>query len=153
MILPFIPFGLFELHSITLLLTLIFTAIACIFLGAGFAGANPFKAGNTAFRLAAAKALVPFVFLYSPAMLIVVDGFTWQAFVTTVVGCAVGIVFIGASLTGFFLTRMTMIERLVTFVASPLIVAPGLKSGTAGLMLMISILVSQLSLLQNSFHQ
>ncbi len=197
-ILPLIPFGLFELHSITLFLTLVFTAIACIFLGAGIpttatyivlvsiaapalgllgvapivahffvfyygvladitppvalaayagagiAGANPFKAGNTAFRLAAAKALVPFVFLYSPAMLIVVDGFTWQAFVITVAGCSIGIVFIGAALTGYFLTNMTMIERLTTFVASLLFVAPGLKSGAAGLILMIPVLISQL---------
>ena len=30
------------------------------------AGADPFKTGNTAFRLGLAKALVPFVFVYSP---------------------------------------------------------------------------------------
>ena len=34
--------------------------------GASMAGADPFKTGNTAFRLGLAKALVPFVFVYSP---------------------------------------------------------------------------------------
>lgn len=53
---------------------------------AGIAGANPFKTGNTAFRLGIAKALVPFVFVYSPALLLVADGFTWGAFAVTFSG-------------------------------------------------------------------
>ncbi len=197
-IVPFIPFGFTDLQGLTLFLTLIFTAMACILLGAGIpttatyivlvaiaapalgllgvapivahffvfyygvladitppvalaayagagiAGANPFKAGNTAFRLASAKALVPFVFVYSPAMLIVTDNFTWQAFIVTAVGCAIGIVLIGASLTGFFLAHMSMVERLLTFVAALLFVAPGLKSGLLGLVLITPVLVIQL---------
>lgn len=55
---------------------------------AGIAGANPFKTGNTAFRLGIAKALVPFVFVYSPALLLVADGFTWGAFAVTFRGHA-----------------------------------------------------------------
>jgi TRAP transporter 4TM/12TM fusion protein len=197
MILPLIPFNLAGLPDITLFLTLIFTAIACILLGAGIpttatyivlvsiaapalgllgvapivahffvfyygvladitppvalaayagagiAGANPFKAGNTAFRLASAKALVPFVFVYSPAMLIVTDGFTWQAFVSTVAGCAIGIMLIGAALTGYFFTHMLVVERLVTFAAALMFVAPGLRSGGVGLVLIIPVLISQ----------
>lgn len=198
-IVPFIPFGFTDLQGLTLFLTLIFTAVACILLGAGIpttatyivlvaiaapalgllgvapivahffvfyygvladitppvalaayagagiAGANPFKAGNTAFRLASAKALVPFVFVYSPAMLIVTDGFTWQAFVTTVMGCAIGIVFIGAALTGYFFSYMSKIERWVTFFAALLFVAPGIKSGFVGLILMIPVMITQLA--------
>ena len=45
--------------------------------GAGIAGANPFKTGNTAFRLGIAKALVPFMFVYSPSLLLVVQDFSW----------------------------------------------------------------------------
>ena len=48
--------------------------------GASMAGADPFKTGNTAFRLGLAKALVPFVFVYSPSMLLVTKGFTWAEF-------------------------------------------------------------------------
>ena len=197
MIVPIVPFGMTDLAGLTLFLTLVFTAFACILLGAGIpttatyivlvsiaapalgllgvvpivahffvfyygvladitppvalaayagagiAGANPFKAGNTAFRLAAAKALVPFVFVYAPSILIVTDGFTWQAFVTTVAGCAIGIVFIGAALTGYFLTHMVMIERVVTFIASLLFIAPGIRSGSVGLVLILPVLVSQ----------
>ena len=38
---------------------------------AGMAGSDPFKTGNTAFRLGLAKALVPFVFVFSPSLLLV----------------------------------------------------------------------------------
>ena len=42
---------------------------------AGMAGADPFKTGNTAFRLALGKVLVPFVFVFSPSLLLVAPGF------------------------------------------------------------------------------
>jgi hypothetical protein len=47
---------------------------------AGMAGSDPFKTGNTAFRLGLGKVLVPFVFVFAPSMLIVVNGFTWSEF-------------------------------------------------------------------------
>ncbi|MGI9506615.1 MAG: TRAP transporter permease, partial [Geminicoccaceae bacterium] len=62
---------------------------------AGIAGSNPFKTGNTAFRLGIAKALVPFVFVYSPALLLAADGFTWAAFAITLAGAMMGIAALG----------------------------------------------------------
>ena len=38
---------------------------------AGMAGADPFRTGNTAFRLGLGKVLVPFVFVFSPSLLLV----------------------------------------------------------------------------------
>ena len=74
--------------------------------GASMAGADPFKTGNTAFRLGLAKALVPFVFVYSPSMLLVTKGFTWAEFFETTIGCIVGIVMLAVALTGYGLARM-----------------------------------------------
>ena len=74
--------------------------------GASMAGADPFKTGNTAFRLGLAKALVPFVFVYSPSMLLVTKGFTWAEFFETTIGCAIGVVMLAVALTGFGLARM-----------------------------------------------
>jgi TRAP-type uncharacterized transport system fused permease subunit len=59
---------------------------------AGMAGSDPFKTGNMAFRLGLAKALVPFVFVFSPSLLIVAKGFTWLRLrAVTFVGCVLGI--------------------------------------------------------------
>ncbi|MBM3524130.1 MAG: TRAP transporter permease, partial [Alphaproteobacteria bacterium] len=67
--------------------------------GASLANADPFKTGNTAFRLGLAKALVPFVFVFSPSLLLVAPGYNGFDFVVTLVGCVLGVVCLAASLS------------------------------------------------------
>jgi TRAP transporter 4TM/12TM fusion protein len=113
--------------------------------GASMAGADPFKTGNTAFRLGMAKALVPFVFVYAPAMLLVTKGFTWGAFVETVAGCIVGIVMLAAALTGFGLALMARWERLLLFVAAILVISPSRTATLIGLALGLPVLLKQVA--------
>src|SRR3546814_20433056 len=80
---------------------------------AGMAGADPFKTGNTAFRLGLGKVLVPFVFVFSPSLLLVVADFTWRAFFIAFIGCAAGITCLGAALPGFMVVRTRSDERRV----------------------------------------
>ena len=195
----FTPFSLLTQSSATLFMTLLFTAIACILLGAGIpttatyivlvsiaaptlgllgvapivahffvfyygvladitppvalaayagagiAGANPFRAGITAFRLAAAKALVPFVFLYSPSMLIVTDRFSWSDFTITITGCSIGIILLGAALTGYLLAPLNRFARGALAIAALFLIAPGLYSGLVGVLVAGPILVVQLA--------
>ena len=101
--------------------------------GASMAGADPFKTGNTAFRLGLAKALVPFVFVYSPAMLIVTKGFTWAEFFETTAGCIVGIVMLAVALTGYGLAHMPKWERLWLGAASILVISPNRTATLLGL--------------------
>ncbi|MFT7060038.1 MAG: TRAP transporter 4TM/12TM fusion protein [Pseudorhodobacter sp.] len=93
---------------------------------AGIAGSNPFQTGNTAFRLGIAKALVPFVFVYSPALLLVADGFTWPAFFITLLGAMLGIASIGAAFSGYIFTTMSKTERWYIGLVGLLFVAPGI---------------------------
>ncbi|MEO8133309.1 MAG: TRAP transporter permease [Betaproteobacteria bacterium] len=108
---------------------------------AGMAGSDPFKTGNTAFRLGLGKAIVPFVFVFSPALLIVVPGFTLYEFVVTFVGCALGIVFLSAALSKFLLVEMLMWERMLAVGAALLMIVPGLTSTLIGCALALPILV------------
>ena len=110
---------------------------------AGIAGSNPFKTGNTAFRLGIAKALVPFVFVYSPALLLVADGFTWWLFTTTLIGAMLGIASLGVAFSGYLLTPLKAWERWWVAVVSFLFIAPGLTTMTIGLAAMIPIAVLQ----------
>ena len=73
---------------------------------AGIAGSNPFRTGLTAFRLGLAKATVPFVFAYSPAMLIMVDGFTWGDFLFTTISCAIGVLVLGIGVYNAFVKKI-----------------------------------------------
>lgn len=110
---------------------------------AGIAGANPFRTGNTAFRLGIAKALVPFVFVYSPALLLVTDGFTWSAFTITLTGAMLGIGGLGAAFSGFLLAPMRRWERWAVGLTSLLFIAPGLTTMAIGLLLWSPILILQ----------
>lgn len=111
---------------------------------AGIAGSNPFKTGNTAFRLGIAKALVPFVFVYSPALLLVADGFTWAAFTVTLAGAMLGIASLGVAFSGFLLAPLKQWERWWVGVVSFLFIAPGLGTMAVGLALMVPVLILQL---------
>jgi TRAP transporter 4TM/12TM fusion protein len=113
--------------------------------GASMAGADPFKTGNTAFRLGLAKALVPFVFVYSPAMLIVTKDFTWPVFIETTLGCLVGIVMLAVALTGYGLARLPNWERLWLGAASILVIAPNRTATLLGLAMAVSVLLRQVA--------
>lgn len=110
---------------------------------AGMAGADPFKTGNTAFRLGLGKVLVPFVFVFSPSLLLVASGFTWTEFFIAFIGCAVGITCLGAALSGYMLVRTQAWERAVLAFASFLLVAPEIYSSLLGGALILPVLARQ----------
>ncbi len=111
---------------------------------AGIAGSNPFKTGNTAFKLGIAKALVPFVFVYSPALLLVADGFTWWLFTVTLIGAMLGIASLGVAFSGFLIVPLKKWERWWVSVVSFLFIAPGLITMTLGMILIIPIIGLQM---------
>ena len=113
--------------------------------GASMAGADPFKTGNTAFRLGLAKALVPFVFVYSPSMLLVTKGFTWAEFFETTIGCAIGVVMLAVALTGYGLARVPNWERLWLGAASILVISPNRTATLIGLAMSAPVLWRQLA--------
>jgi TRAP transporter 4TM/12TM fusion protein len=176
--LSFLPFEVMGVPTLTLLLTLILTAVVCILMGAGIpttanyiimvavaapilgllgvepivahffvfyygvladitppvamaayaasgiAGANAFKAGNTAFRLSMGKVMVPFVFVFSPSVLIVTQGFTWGDFTLAVAGMLAGIWMMSAAISGWLFAPLWRLERLLLALAAILLVAP-----------------------------
>ena len=110
---------------------------------AGMAGSDPFKTGNTAFRLGLAKALVPFVFVFSPSLLLVAKGFTWESFMITFTGCVMGITLMAAALSKFFMVEMKRWEQLSCLFAALLMIAPSLTATLVGVVLVIPMMVNQ----------
>ena len=110
---------------------------------AGMAGSDPFKTGNMAFRLGLAKVLVPFVFVFSPSLLIVAKGFTVYDFTVTFVGCVLGITLLAAALSRFFLVEMSRAEQALCVLAALLLIAPGLAPTVAGALLALPVLLRQ----------
>ncbi len=185
--LAILPFELMSVESLTLLFTLVMTAIVCVLMGcgipttanylimiavaapilgflgvqplvahffvfyfgvladitppvalaayaaAGIAGADAFKAGNTAFRLGMGKALVPFVFAFSPSMLLVVEGFTWSEFFLATGGAMLGIWALSAAFAGWLFAPLRGYERWLLGLSAILLVAPDFYATLIGL--------------------
>ncbi len=112
---------------------------------ASMAGADPFKTGNTAFRLGLAKALVPFVFVYGPSLLIVTKGFTWTDFVVTAATCALGVFILAAALTGYALVRMPLWQRLSLGLSGLLLMAPNIPASLLGIAVALPALLAQIA--------
>ena len=110
---------------------------------AGMAAADPFKTGNLAFRLGLGKALVPFVFVFSPSLLLVTKDFTWPSFVLAFGGCTFGIVCLSAALSRFMLVPTRAWENLLLVVAAALMIAPEAYSTAIGVALVVPVLVRQ----------
>ena len=101
--------------------------------GASMAGADPFRTGNTAFRLALGKVLVPFVFVFSPSMLIMVPGFTWTEFIGSTAACLLSISALSAAFAGYLVAPLARWERvLIGLSALPMILATPLSMAIGG---------------------
>ncbi|MCB8747257.1 TRAP transporter permease [Rhodoferax sp. U2-2l] len=111
---------------------------------AGMAGSDPFKTGNTAFRLGIAKALVPFVFVFSPSLILVAKGFTWYDFSVTFIGCVLGITFLAMAFSKFFLVEMKRWEQALCIAAALLMVAPSLTATLIGVAMVVPVVLRQL---------
>lgn len=110
---------------------------------AGMAGSDPFRTGNQAFKLGIAKALVPFVFVFSPALLLVAKGFTWYAFFVTFFGCIIGITLLAAALSRFLFVEMKTWEVSLCIIGALLLVAPGLIPSLIGIAIASPVVISQ----------
>ena len=107
---------------------------ASAYAAAGIAGANPFRTGLSAFTLGIGKLVVPMVFVYAPAMLIVLpDYFTWPSFIRVSATCALGVFVVAMAVAGFFLSPMPRGRRIMACVFGLMLVAPGWESDLLGL--------------------
>ena len=116
---------------------------------AGLAGSDPFKTGNTAFRLGLGKALVPFVFVFSPSLLLVTSDFTVPDFLLAFFGCSFGIVCLGAALSRFMLVPTRPWENVLLVIAAFLMIAPEIYSTLLGVALVAPVLLRHLSALRS----
>jgi TRAP-type uncharacterized transport system fused permease subunit len=92
------------------------------------------QTGWTAMRLGAVKYIVPFFFVYSPALLM--QG-TWVDIVLHTTFAAVGVTMVGSALEGYLVGvgRLNPLLRIGLLVAGGLIAFPEIYTTVAGLIL------------------
>jgi len=109
----------------------------------GIAKSNPFQTGNTAFRLGIAKALVPFVFVYSPSLLLINNDFNLIGLLITIIGAMIGIGLLGIAFTGYWIKPLKTYQAWFIGISAILFVAPGLKSMLVGLIIILPVIYDQ----------
>ncbi len=103
---------------------------------AGIARSDPFKTGFTATRLAAAGIVVPFVFIYSPALLLPPGAALGAVLVTSLTGL-LGVVALAAAMAGFFVAPTTILDRLLLGAAALALIFHDPLADAAGLLVLV----------------
>jgi TRAP transporter 4TM/12TM fusion protein len=119
------------------------TPPTCIspFAAAGIAGANPMQTALQAMRLGIVLYIVPFMFVYAPALLMM--GSATEILLATTTAL-LGVTSLAIGLQGWCLTRANIAERSIFMCAALPLIVPGLYTDLAGLGLMGVGLASQL---------
>lgn len=108
------------------------------YVAAGIANANTDKVGWMAFRLALAGFIVPFFFIYSPAMVLMgpdgaMLGASAASVILAVVSGLIGTWFLAASVEGYLFIKYPFWLRAPLFVAALLLIDPRLITSMIGL--------------------
>ena len=106
----------------------------------GLSGAGLWESGLAAVKLAATGYIVPFMFVYGPALLLIGDGFE---IVRAVASALVGVVCLASALNGFLLCRSRAWERLILFAAAIALLMPDAAADLAGLALAAAVVATQ----------
>ncbi|MBU1712537.1 MAG: TRAP transporter permease [Proteobacteria bacterium] len=111
------------------------------FAAAAIANARPWDVGWQGMRFAIAGFLIPYMFVFGPAMVLIGSpGEIALAVATGIIGCAA----LSGAVQGYFLWHATMVERGVLLIAALSLIKPGWITDLIGLGLLGIILSVQL---------
>jgi TRAP transporter 4TM/12TM fusion protein len=109
--------------------------------GAGIAKSDPFKTGVIASKLAIGAFIVPYIFVYSPAMLLI--GTTPLGLLQNLITACGGMLGVGAAMIGFCLAPMNWAERVLFAAAGLMLIDPGTLTDIIGILMLGTGLIIQ----------
>jgi TRAP transporter 4TM/12TM fusion protein len=112
-----------------------------VFAAAGIAKADLWSSGLAAVKIGFAGFIVPFMFVYEPALLMIGD---WQLILSSCISASAGVVLFAGGLHGYLVTAANYWQRAVLLVAGMCLIKPGLLTDLAGAGLAILVIGSQL---------
>jgi TRAP transporter 4TM/12TM fusion protein len=111
-----------------------------VYAAAGLARSNLWVTGWAAVKIGAAGFVVPFMFVYEPALLMIGD---WPTIAWRFVLSAIGISILAAGLHGYLLQPMPLWQRAIAIPAALVLIAPDLRTDIAGLVMIAGLLAVQ----------
>ncbi|WP_430397744.1 TRAP transporter permease [Ferrovibrio sp.] len=113
-----------------------------VYAAASLAKANIWDAGWAAVRIGAAGFIVPFMFVYEPALLFIGD---WQTILHATVSATIGCLTLAAGLHGHLIRHTRLWERAALIAGALLLIKPGIYTDMAGLALIVVVYLAQRS--------
>jgi TRAP transporter 4TM/12TM fusion protein len=101
-----------------------------VFAAAGIAKADLWKSGWAAVKVGAAGFIVPFMFVYEPALLMIHDSWLWIIYRFAL--AVLGIALLAGGLHGYFLSRASMWQRALLIGGGLMLAAPFVWTDIAG---------------------
>ena len=147
--------GIISVANGKLIIALLLTMLCCIILvaditppvalaayaGSAIAKANPMKTAFTASKLAIAVFIVPYVFCFNPAMLLIdtTPLKVVQIFITSLIG----VFGLSSSLEGFLSVKMSVPVRVLMAAGGLMLIDPSLMTDVVGILLIVGCCVWQ----------
>jgi TRAP transporter 4TM/12TM fusion protein len=100
-----------------------------VFAAAGLAKADMWESSWAAMKIGAAGFIIPFMFVYQPALLMIGD---WPTIIQAFITSCIGIALFAGGLHGYFVTSAAMWQRALLIAAGVCLVFPGVWNDLAG---------------------
>jgi len=113
-----------------------------VFAAAGIAKSDLWSSGWSAVKIGAAGFIVPFMFAYEPALLMIGP---WPQVAWSALTAIVGVVLFAAGLNSYFITLASTWQRLVLIAGGVLLIKPGLGSDIIGAALGVLVAAVQIA--------
>jgi TRAP-type uncharacterized transport system fused permease subunit len=108
---------------------------------AGIAKTDPLRTGWAAVRLGIAGLLLPYFFVYGPAMVMIGP---WSEIALIFVSGVVGVIALAAGVQGYLFKRANAIQRIALLSAGALLIKPGILTDLVGYALVAVVIVAQI---------
>ena len=103
------------------------------YVAAGIAQSSMTRTAWTSTKLAAAAYIVPFMFVYAPALLLIGP---FGEIIMTVITALIGVYALAVSIQGFWNIRLNLVERVLAFSVAILMIFPGWPTDVPGVLLL-----------------
>ncbi|MBR4578314.1 MAG: TRAP transporter permease [Oscillospiraceae bacterium] len=111
------------------------------FAAAGLSGGSPMRTGWQAVRLALAGFIIPFMFVYNPALLL--ENVSFLTGIQVVITACLGVVLIAAAVEGYLYGRMNIVLRVIAGVGAFLLIDSRLITDIVGIACLAVIIAAQ----------
>ena len=118
-----------------------------VFAACGIAKSDLWATGWAAMKIGGAGFIVPYMFVYSPSLLMIGD---WQTIASSCTSAIIGVVLFAAGLHGYLITATNAWQRPLLIIGGLMLIKPGLSSDLIGAVLVAAVVVTQVLARRNA---